>query len=613
MKRSNTVIALLAAAGACLAAAPASAEPVVYEGSLSYLDAPVSSTADLRFRLFDAAEGGAQLGPDVVIDAATLDKGAFKATLDFGAFDSGWIEVAVRAPSGNGEFVTLAPRQRLDAAIINADDGGADASTRGGNDEPGASLSLTHRAPRGPGLDPAGGGIDPSYSGGLGGFDTPGHDTNVTPAGPFWQLSGGNLFYLPGNVGVGTSMPTVPLHIVSPSAAQSILGVNSAINGRGVTGLATGGGGVNFGVFGISFSPDGSGVFGQANTSTGSNFGVTGLSDSSAGVGVRGLSSAASGNPIGVLGQVTSGSGISGWFVGGRGAVINTAFDSITGWPGNTTINGTRLYIQASNSGPVFDNPASISSDFDLVFERDVNADDGNTAWFSFYEGYGAFFDEKMRIEMGVNPPILGDGAFTSNGLDYAEAFHVLDDSLEPGDVVAMILGDARHVVGATTGYQSTLVGVVSERPSFIAGASFELEREAAAALGMSLRESAELTGAQRTARRHAIRDQMDRMVRPIALAGRVPVKVDASHGAIRAGDRLTSSPTPGHAMVQTRPGPSIGIALEDFSEGQGKIIVLIQPGWTGLTDQQYDQLEDRNADLEARIQVLEQLILETP
>ena len=106
------------------------------------------------------------------------------------------------------------------------------------------------------------------------------------------------------------------------------------------------------------------------------------------------------------------------------------------------------------------------------------------------------------------------------------------------------------------------------------------------------------------------LRKQIERTTRPIALAGRVPVKVDASYGAIHAGDRLTSSTTPGHAMVQTRPGPSLGIALEDFEAGTGSIQLLVQPGWTGLSDQQYEQLETRNAELEARLDALEKFIL---
>jgi hypothetical protein len=68
---------------------------------------------------------------------------------------------------------------------------------------------------------------------------------------------------------------------------------------------------------------------------------------------------------------------------------------------------------------------------------------------------------------------------------------------------------------------------------------------------------------------------------RPIAMLGRVPCKVDTKYGTIRAGDRLTSSPTPGHAMKQIGPGMSLGIAMEDAAR-PGKILVLVRPMWYG-------------------------------
>jgi hypothetical protein len=52
----------------------------------------------------------------------------------------------------------------------------------------------------------------------------------------------------------------------------------------------------------------------------------------------------------------------------------------------------------------------------------------------------------------------------------------------------------------------------------------------------------------------------------PVALAGRVLVKVSNENGAIAAGDYLTSaSSTPGHAMKATRAGRVIGMALESL------------------------------------------------
>jgi hypothetical protein len=54
--------------------------------------------------------------------------------------------------------------------------------------------------------------------------------------------------------------------------------------------------------------------------------------------------------------------------------------------------------------------------------------------------------------------------------------------------------------------------------------------------------------------------------------------KVDAGYGAVRAGDLLTSSPTPGHAMraLDPLPGTVIGKAMESLEHGTGSVRVLI-------------------------------------
>lgn len=72
---------------------------------------------------------------------------------------------------------------------------------------------------------------------------------------------------------------------------------------------------------------------------------------------------------------------------------------------------------------------------------------------------------------------------------------------------------------------------------------------------------------------------------KPVALAGRVPVKVSLENGPIEVGDYLTSSSTPGVAMKALRPGQVVGKALEALSpdcnpdEGsycQGKILAFV-------------------------------------
>ncbi len=75
----------------------------------------------------------------------------------------------------------------------------------------------------------------------------------------------------------------------------------------------------------------------------------------------------------------------------------------------------------------------------------------------------------------------------------------------------------------------------------------------------------------------------------PVALCGRVPCKVTDENGAIKRGDLLTTSSTPGYAMKATpiaiagqelfRPGTLIGKALESHESGQGVIDIFVLPG----------------------------------
>ena len=66
----------------------------------------------------------------------------------------------------------------------------------------------------------------------------------------------------------------------------------------------------------------------------------------------------------------------------------------------------------------------------------------------------------------------------------------------------------------------------------------------------------------------------------PIALLGKVYCKVDARYAPIAAGDLLTTSPTPGHAMKVTDPikalGAVIGKALGGWQDGPGLIPILV-------------------------------------
>jgi len=66
-----------------------------------------------------------------------------------------------------------------------------------------------------------------------------------------------------------------------------------------------------------------------------------------------------------------------------------------------------------------------------------------------------------------------------------------------------------------------------------------------------------------------------------VAPSGRVYVQADASSGAIKPGDLLTTSATPGHAMNVAEPGKAqgaiLGKAMSALAEGKGVVLVTLQ------------------------------------
>ena len=67
----------------------------------------------------------------------------------------------------------------------------------------------------------------------------------------------------------------------------------------------------------------------------------------------------------------------------------------------------------------------------------------------------------------------------------------------------------------------------------------------------------------------------------PLALSGRVPVKVSTENGPIHPGDILASSSTPGVAMRATKAGAIIGQALTGYDdEGVGEVTVFIKTSY---------------------------------
>jgi hypothetical protein len=144
---------------------------------------------------------------------------------------------------------------------------------------------------------------------------------------------------------------------------------------------------------------------------------------------------------------------------------------------------------------------------------------------------------------------MCANGGYDTSCSDIAEYFPVTEEP-EPGTV--MVIGENSKLECSTTAYDTTVAGIVSTAP------------------GVSLGTNETGNAGEKL----------------IAVAGRVPCKVDASYAPIMPGDLLTTSDTPGHAMKAQpvviggveiyRPGTTLGKALEPLDSGTGVIEVLV-------------------------------------
>jgi hypothetical protein len=122
----------------------------------------------------------------------------------------------------------------------------------------------------------------------------------------------------------------------------------------------------------------------------------------------------------------------------------------------------------------------------------------------------------------------------TGGGFDVAEDYPTWDPDVGAGDVVAISPNEPGFIEKSSGGtYYGKVLGVVSEKPGFRLSQKDDFP---SGSFGV-----------------------------PVALVGRVDVKVSTENGTIKAGDALTTSSTPGVVMKATQPGMVIGRAMGDF------------------------------------------------
>lgn len=156
-------------------------------------------------------------------------------------------------------------------------------------------------------------------------------------------------------------------------------------------------------------------------------------------------------------------------------------------------------------------------------------------------------------VTLDVSGTLHADTITSTNGItavyqDLAE-WVPASEQVDAGTVVVVTPDATNEVSPSTRAYQTSVAGVVSDKPGVLLGKGGDDKAK-------------------------------------IATTGRVKVKVDASRGAIRPGDLLVTSDKRGVAMKSQpvsvggmeihRPGTLVGKALEPLASGEGEILVLL-------------------------------------
>ena len=525
-----------------------------YHGVLSFNRAPVTGLYDMQFTLFPAEIGGAAVATPLPKNAVPVTNGLFTTRLDFGngifTGPGRWIEIAVR-PVGGVDFQTLSPRQELTSSPYSIRSLSAADVANGTVVKSLNSLkdNVTLAAGANVTLTPSGNTLTIASSGAGG--------TGI------WSANNNNALYTAGNVGIGHSTPNHRLRVS---------------NGPGWTGHAWGG----------AIELDNASAIGWGVNALGSRFGIgqttAGLFFFSS-VDDPGTMSippdyrmmiANSGNVgIGVpWGQSPSTklTVVTPWLTPGiehtDGIVrLSTFIDATGGWLG--TLGNHKLHFFVNNGSPsmTIDTARNVGIGTpDPAVKLDVAGDvrgtrlilradplaTANAAVLCADAGVANFVPFNTATARPLN--IIARDATVrvltiTGGADLAEPFPMKEENIEKGSVVVIDKEHPGRLKRSTQAYDKRVAGIVSGANGINPGIA--LKQEGALELGEN-----------------------------VALTGRVYVLADAAHGAIEAGDLLTTSDTPGHAMKVADHGKAhgavLGKAMSELKEGKGMVLVLV-------------------------------------
>jgi len=336
---------------------------------------------------------------------------------------------------------------------------------------------------------------------------------------PAIRASGINAGIFDGKVGIGTNDPLSQLHIASFSSSWGMLKLENSNAGQNEVSIAFREG---FDVTGANTWVAGVGLYGKSGCFVIGRDGPRFLVDNNGNIGIG------THNPIYKL-DIDQGDAL----IQGPGS-----FDA-TGEQASLYLGTVHHYLR-SEFGYGIKIGTYGSADALNIAENSGNIGIGTTSPSEKLTVRG-----NVRIESETTGlPVVELG----EGLDYAEGFDVSESiQISPGNVMIIDPNNPGQLTLSKYPYDSKVAGIV-------AGAND---------LGSGVKLG---TG------------QFDC---DVALAGRVYCNVDATYGAISPGDLLTTSPTPGYAMIvkdkDKSHGAILGKAMESLDKGvKGQILVLV-------------------------------------
>ena len=230
----------------------------------------------------------------------------------------------------------------------------------------------------------------------------------------------------------------------------------------------------------------------------------------------------------------------------------------------NSAANVKALYVYSNSFASAemvnFYTTQNVTTTWDML-EIHIGSGSSNTMQFIECERGG---DTEFRVN--GNGAVYSDVGYYVPAADFSEMIAVSSgaSTVEPGDVMVIDPNNPRSISRSSQPRSTLVAGVYSTKPGFIGS---EREWDKPAADGGEEPTTLELED---------MASEFNEI--PLAVVGITPCKVSAENGAIRPGDLLVTSSTPGHAMRDDNPkvGTVVGKALGSLGAGTGVIKVLV-------------------------------------